>query len=242
MISNFPSAYNGPGKSKSLKYQHIREPPGDSGMRSCRALKLWDILRSMFDPRPCSITGCAHSALTGLNVCAGHCRDLEAYSKKIVDILVQEKKIVDYDIAGIFLREVDLSGVQITACNLKGVRLYGAVLKRSVLKLVFSDRMEMSGCDFSGSTLQNSVFAGSLVEDCIFEDCDLLQCNFMGVIARRSSFSHSNLYASRFIGGEFDSVTMKDCSLTRTRFNADVRGIDFHSSNLNEARFVEAQR
>jgi uncharacterized protein YjbI with pentapeptide repeats len=42
--------------------------------------------------------------------------------------------------------------------------------------------------------------------------------------------------------GEFDSVGMKDCNLTRARFTAGVKGIDFSSSNLNEARFVEEGR
>ncbi len=192
--------------------------------------------------RPCSVPHCAGTALTGLSVCSVHCDDVVSYARRIAEILHGEKRLVDYDISGITLADLDASGVQVSGCNLAGLRLRSVLLRKSSFQLVFCDSAEILACDFSGSTLLNSVFAGSLIEECLFAESDLLQCNFMGIRCRATTFNHSNLYASRFLGGSFEGVGMKDCNLTRVRFDGTVRGVDFRSSNTNEATFVEVGR
>jgi uncharacterized protein YjbI with pentapeptide repeats len=193
----------------------------------------------MFDIRPCMVHGCPGSALTGLSVCSRHCDDLTSYSRRISETLRREKKLVDHDISGIMLQDLDANGVQISGCNMRGTAFYRVSMRGAVLHLVFCDHAELRACDFSASMIRNTVFADSLVEDSLFEDCELLQCNFMGVRAKNVTFDHSNLYASRFLGCVFDRVGMNDCNLTRARFDRNARDIDFRSSNVNEARFVE---
>lgn len=193
----------------------------------------------MFDPHPCSVTDCAGSALTGLAVCSSHCEDVDAYAKKIRELLLEERRLSDYDISGITLSDIDLSAVHFSGCNLSEIHLERVTLKKAIFHLVFCDSAGIVGSDFSGSNIKNSVFAGSLIEDSLFSDCDILQCSFLGVRCRAVVFDHSNLYSSRFLGGSFQEVGMKDCNLTRARFNRNVSGVDFRSSNTNEASFVE---
>jgi uncharacterized protein YjbI with pentapeptide repeats len=194
----------------------------------------------MFDSLPCSEPGCPNGALTGLRTCALHSKDLDSYERRIAMMLQREKRLVDYDISGITLEDFKAEDAQISGCNLRGVRIRRVSLPNALLGLVFLDSAEMEDCDFSAASIQNSVFAGSLLSRCSFRSSDLLQCNFMGIRCRAVSFDHSNLYASRFLGGSFSEVGMKDCNLTRARFTAGVTGVDFRSSNTNEASFLEA--
>ncbi len=195
------------------------------------------LYRGMFTHRPCSVNGCGRSALTGKDACAAHFPDSAAYSAMIADLLRREKKLVDYDISGISLTDLDVAGASIQGCNLGGVSLQRVKLRKAFFHLVYCDFSAMTACDLTGSTLQNSVFGGSEMRDCIFEDCEIAQCNFLGVRFSRVSFNHSNLYASRFISGAFTDVGMKDCNLTRVRFGVKPSGVDFRSSNTNEADF-----
>ncbi len=196
----------------------------------------------MFDTRPCSAPGCARNALTGLNACALHCGDLHGYEKRISEILRKEKRLFDHDIRGITLMDFRADETQISGCNLCGVRMKAVNLSHASFQLVFLDSAEFDGCNFSAASIQNSVFAGSVLSKCSFANSDLLQCNFMGIRCREVSFDHSNLYASRFLGGSFENVGMRDCNLTRVRFTAGVSGVDFRSSNTNEASFLEDGR
>jgi fluoroquinolone resistance protein len=166
-----------------------------------------------------------------------HCGDLHAHEKRISEMLRREKRLVDHDISGITLTDLHADGTQISGCNLYGVRMKRVTLSHASFQLVFLDSADMEGCDFSAASIQNSVFAGSIFSKCSFADSDLLQCNFMGIRCRGVSFDHSNLYASRFLGGSFENVGMRDCNLTRVRFTAGVSGVDFCSSNTNEASF-----
>jgi uncharacterized protein YjbI with pentapeptide repeats len=75
---------------------------------------------------------------------------------------------------------------------------------------------------------------------CSFVDCEIVQVNFLGIRCVRTGFDHSNLYGSRFVGSLMEAVSMKDCNLTRTTFDVGHRtAVDFHSSNTNEATFLE---
>ena len=88
--------------------------------------------------------------------------------------------------------------------------------------------------------MQNSVFAGSRLARCAFQDSEIIQVNFLGIQGERIRFDHSNLYGSRFIGAVLESVSMRDCNLTRTFFDIQHRGtVDFHSSNTAEAVFQD---
>lgn len=156
----------------------------------------------------------------------------------IEDTLRNRKRLMDYDISGVTLSGFSAAGVQIAGCNLSGITLERVSLEKAVFQLVYCDSASVAGCDFSGGTFQHSVFAGSELRDCNFSGCDLLLCNFMGVRCAGVTFDHSNLYASRFISGSFERVGMRDCNLTRARFDKDASGIDFRSSNTNEADFV----
>jgi uncharacterized protein YjbI with pentapeptide repeats len=174
----------------------------------------------MFITRPCSVDGCSRSALSGRSVCAGHCEDVLEYEKTIIDMLRNRKCLIDYDISGIRLERVKL--------------------EKAAFQLVFSDSSHFTACDFTGSSFQNSILAGSDLRDCTFTGCDILLCNLNGIQCRNVTFDHSNLYASRFIGGRFEKVGMRDCNLIRTRFDREDAGIDFRSSNTNEADFLVA--
>lgn len=192
--------------------------------------------------RPCSVSACARSALTGLDVCALHCADIPGYEKRITDILKSERKLADYDINGTSISGLTMEGVTFTGCNLQGVRWDGLVFHRATFQLSFFDGSGFRQCDFSGSTAVNCIFAASLFQDCILPDCDLLQCNFLGVRCRDTSFDHSNLYAGRFIRATFANVGMRDCNLKRVRFDAKVTGVDFRASNTEEASYLEESR
>lgn len=171
-----------------------------------------------------------------------HARDIASFVTRVTGMLREQKSLTDYDISGVTINDLDVEGVQITGSNLCGVRFERVAMKKAVFHLVFCDSAAFLGCDFSASTIQNSVFAGSLIENCRFSDCELLQCNFMGVRCRTTVYDHSNLYASRFIASSFVDVGMKDCNLTRVRFDGSVSGIDFRSSNTNEAAFGQEVR
>jgi uncharacterized protein YjbI with pentapeptide repeats len=194
----------------------------------------------MFITRPCSVDGCSRSALSGRSVCAGHCEDVLEYEKTIIDMLRNRKCLIDYDISGIRLADFAAAGVEISGCNLSGIRLERVKLEKAAFQLVFSDSSHFTACDFTGSSFQNSILAGSDLRDCTFTGCDILLCNLNGIQCRNVTFDHSNLYASRFIGGRFEKVGMRDCNLIRTRFDREDAGIDFRSSNTNEADFLVA--
>ncbi len=194
----------------------------------------------MFIARPCSVDGCRRSALTGRSVCAGHCEDLHEYEKTIADILRSRKCLIDYDICGIRLADLTSVGVEISGSNLSGIRLERVKLEKASFQLVFSDSSRLAACDFTGSSFQNSILAGSDLSDCTFSGCDILLCNLNGIQCKNVTFDHSNLYASRFIRGRFEKVGMRDCNLIRARFDREVAGIDFRSSNTNEADFLGA--
>ncbi len=196
----------------------------------------------MFVPRPCSTPQCNNTALTGRDACSTHCPDVEAFTAEIADILRTRKHLADMDISGITLSGIDVEGVRLSGCNLGRVRFRKVTLRKAVIHLLFMDGAEISGCDFSSGTIHNSVFAGSVITDTLFEDSDILQCSFVGARLQQTRFDHSHLYASRFTAAAFAGVGMKDCNLIRVRFDREVSGVEFKSSNTMEAIFGEEMR
>jgi len=146
----------------------------------------------------------------------------------------------DLDLAGAHIEDMDLSGVQMHGCRLTAATLARVALRGAQIHLSFLDRATFESCDATGGNYLNSVFAGCELVDCIFAESEIVQCNFLGIRAVRTRFDHSNLYGSRFVGSILEEVSMRDCSLMRTLFDAGHRAaVDFKSSNPNEAVFLE---
>jgi uncharacterized protein YjbI with pentapeptide repeats len=135
---------------------------------------------------------------------------------------------------------VDLGAAEISGCRFTAATFLRVRFRGARIQLSFLDRATFTECDFSGADIQNSVLAGSTVTGCSFVDCEIVQVNFLGIRCVRTGFDHSDLYGSRFVGSLMEGVSMKDCNLTRTTFDAGHRTeVDFHSSNTNEATFLE---
>jgi uncharacterized protein YjbI with pentapeptide repeats len=148
--------------------------------------------------------------------------------------------LVDLDLPGITLSDIDLSGAEISGSRLTAASFRRVSFAGAQLYMSFLDRASFEACDFTGASVMNCVFGGSLLHDCTFVDCEIVQGNFLGIHGLRTVFDHSNLYGSRFIASVLEAVSMRDCNLTRTTFDAAHRpSVDFHSSNTNEALFQE---
>jgi uncharacterized protein YjbI with pentapeptide repeats len=192
----------------------------------------------MFVPRSCAERGCGRPALSGSDGCVVHCADLPGLLTGL--LLHPPQRMVDLDLPGISLADADLSGAEIAGCRLTAATFQRVSFTGAQIQMSFLDRAVFSECDFSGAAILNCVFAGSQIHDCIFIDCEIVQANFLGIHGLRTTFDHSNLYGSRFLASVMEKVSMKDCNLTRTFFDAAHRpGVDFHSSNTNEAMFQE---
>jgi uncharacterized protein YjbI with pentapeptide repeats len=195
----------------------------------------------VFAPRACSENGCNRPALSGSDGCIVHTRDPAAH---VANLLHRDKEgglvLHDLDLPGIRIQDVDLSHAEISGCRLTAATFVRVKLSQALISLSFLDRATFEECDFSGAALQNSVMAGSRLTGCSFQDCEVVQVSFLGIKGERVRFDHSNLYGSRFIGALLETVSMRDCNLTRTYFDFPHRkAIDFHSSNTNEAQFME---
>jgi uncharacterized protein YjbI with pentapeptide repeats len=198
------------------------------------------VFTDMFAPRPCATKSCNRPALTGSSSCAVH----TAGAAQHVAALLQRKdgalSLRDLDLVGVRVEDADLSGADISGCRLTAATFVRVSFKSARIDLSFLDRAVFEDCDFSQGVMQNSVFAGSRLRNCSFQDSEIVQVNFLGIQGEGVRFDHSNLYGSRFIGAVLESVTMRDCNLTRTFFDAGHRNaVDFHSSNTNEAAFQE---
>jgi uncharacterized protein YjbI with pentapeptide repeats len=194
----------------------------------------------MFVPRPCSEKGCNRPALSGAAACAVHLPSASEHAAALMAPRNGRIVLEDLDLAGVRLQDLDLSGALVSGCRLTASTFLRVKLAGCQVSLSFLDRATFEDCDFSGASVQNSVFAGSRLAGCSFEDCEIVQVNFLGIQAERVRFDHSNLYGSRFIGALLVSVSMRDCNLTRTYFDLPHRdGVDYRSSNTNEALFQE---
>jgi uncharacterized protein YjbI with pentapeptide repeats len=192
----------------------------------------------MFVPRPCVEKGCGRPALSGSDGCVVHCADLAGLLRGLLQHPPQ--RLVDLDLPGISIADADLRGAEIAGCRLTAATFQRVSFIGAQFQMSFLDRAVFSKCDFSGAAILNCVFAGSQLHDCIFIDCEIVQANFLGIHGLRTVFDHSNLYGSRFLASVLENVSMKDCNLTRTFFDAAHRpAVDFHSSNTNEATFQE---
>jgi uncharacterized protein YjbI with pentapeptide repeats len=194
----------------------------------------------MFDPRPCAEAGCNRPALSGSPGCIVHTPAAAEHVARMLRPKDGAVTLRDLDLPGVHIEDVDLSRAEIAGCRLTAATFVRVKLCSSQVHLSFLDRATFEDCDFSESVLQNSVFAGSRLLRCTFQDCEIVQVNFLGIQGEGLQFDHSNLYGSRFIGAVLDSVSMRDCNLTRTFFDAPHRtAVDFRSSNTNEAVFQE---
>lgn len=194
----------------------------------------------MFAPRPCIKKGCNRPALSGSSGCIVHTADAAAHVAGILGPDGGGRVLRDLDLAGIRLEDSNLAGAEITGCRLTAATFVRVTFASARIHLSFLDRATFEDCDFSGAVMQNSVFAGSRLVGCGFQDSEIIQVNFLGIQGTRIRFDHSNLYGSRFIGAVLESVSMRDCNLTRTFFDPVHRdGVDFRSSNTAEAVFQE---
>jgi uncharacterized protein YjbI with pentapeptide repeats len=194
----------------------------------------------MFDPRPCADKSCNRPALSGSDACIVHTPLAAEHVRRLLQRRDGAVILRDLDLAGIRVEDMDLAATDISGCRLTAATFTRVKLSAAQVHLSFLDRATFEDCDFSGGVLENSVFAGSRLVRCSFQDCEIVQVNFLGIQGQGLTFDHSNLYGSRFIGALFESVSMRDCNLTRTFFDAPHRAsVDFHSSNTNEALFQE---
>jgi uncharacterized protein YjbI with pentapeptide repeats len=194
----------------------------------------------MFAPRACAKKGCNRPALSGSPACIVHTPDAAGHVAGLVRRVGGNVILRDLDLAGIRLEDVDLSHAEISGCRLTAATFVRVKLASARIHLSFLDRATFEDCDFSQAVMQNSVFAGSRLLGCDLQDSEIVQVNFLGIQGTRIRFDHSNLYGSRFIGAVLESVSMRDCNLTRTFFDLPHRdAVDFHSSNTAEAVFQE---
>jgi uncharacterized protein YjbI with pentapeptide repeats len=194
----------------------------------------------MFMPRPCAEKGCGRPALSGSDRCIVHCPDVPGLLRSLPREKPARTIFADLDLAGVTLTDLPLDGAEIGGCRFTAATFERVSFCGAQLSLSFFDRGTFIGCDFSGATIMNCVFAGSELRDCRFEDCEIVQVNFLGIHGRRTPFDHSNLYGSRFVGSVLEEVSMRDCNLTRTFFDASHQAVvDFRSSNTAEAAFQE---
>ncbi len=194
----------------------------------------------MFVPRQCAESRCGRPALSGADRCAVHHPDAAAHVRGLLVPVDGRIILADLDLAGIGLADLDLSGCQLTGCRLTASTLQRVKLSGASIQLCFLDRATILDCDFSGATILNTVFAGSKMEGCKLSDCEVIQVNFLGIRGVRTLFDHSNLYGSRFVGSWLENVSMRDCNLKRASFDlAHRQVVDFRSSNVDEASFLE---
>jgi uncharacterized protein YjbI with pentapeptide repeats len=194
----------------------------------------------MFMPRSCAHKGCGRPALSGSEFCIVHHPDPEGHVMGLLRSLGSPAALRDLDLPGIILTDVDLSAAEISGCRFTAATFLRVKFGGAQIQLSFLDRATFTECDFSGANIQNSVLAGSMLTGCSFVDCEIVQANFLGIRCVRTGFDHSDLYGSRFVGSLMEQVSMKDCNLTRTTFDEGHRtGVDFRSSNTNEAVFLE---
>jgi uncharacterized protein YjbI with pentapeptide repeats len=194
----------------------------------------------MFMPRSCTRKGCGRPALSASDSCIVHHPDPEGHVMSLLRTLGRPAGLRDLDLPGIIVSDVDLSAAEISGCRFTAATFLRVKFGGAQIQLSFLDRATFTECDFSGANIQNSVLAGSLLSGCSFVDCEIVQVNFLGIRCVRTGFDHSDLYGSRFVGSLLEQVSMKDCNLTRTTFDVGHRTVvDFHSSNTNEASFLE---
>jgi len=194
----------------------------------------------MFDSRRCAEKGCNRPALSGSAGCIVHTNDAAQHVAALLRRESGEICLRDLDLPGIRIEDADLSGADISGCRLTAVTFVRVKLSSARIHLSFLDRATFEDCDFSETVIQNSVFAGSRLLGCSFQDSEIVQVNFLGIQGERTRFDHSNLYGSRFIAAVLESVSMRDCNLTRAYFDRPHRdAVDFGSSNTNEAVFLE---
>ena len=197
-------------------------------------------LKGMFVPRSCAHKGCGRPALSASDFCIVHHPDPEGHVRGLLRSLGSPASLDDLDLPGVIVSDVDLSAAEISGCRFTAATFLRVRFSGAQVHLSFLDRATFTDCDFSGANIKNSVLAGSTVTGCSFTDCEIVQVNFLGIRCERSIFDHSDLYGSRFVGSLMEGVSMKDCNLTRTTFDAGHRtAVDFRSSNINEATFLE---
>jgi fluoroquinolone resistance protein len=197
-------------------------------------------LQGMFVPRSCAHTGCGRPALSASDFCIVHHPDPEGHVRALLRSFGSPASLRDLDLPGIIVSDADLSAAEISGCRFTAATFLRVKFTGAQITLSFLDRATFTECDFSGASIQNSVVAGSSVTGCSFMNCEIVQVNFLGIRCVHTGFDHSDLYGSRFVGSLMEVVSMKDCNLTRTTFDESHRtAVDFHSSNTNEATFVE---
>ena len=196
--------------------------------------------QGMFVPRSCAHKGCGRPALSASDSCIVHHPDPEGHIRGLLRSLGSPASLHDLDLPGIIISDVDLGAAEISGCRFTAATFLRVTFNRAQIQLSFLDRATFTECDFSGANIKNSVLAGSTVTGCSFVDCEIVQVNFLGIRCERTGFDHSDLYGSRFVGSLMQEVSMKDCNLTRTTFDEVHRtAVDFRSSNINEATFLE---
>jgi uncharacterized protein YjbI with pentapeptide repeats len=196
----------------------------------------------MFMPRSCAHKGCGRPALSPSDACVVHHPDPQGHVMTLLRKGGNPAVLRDLDLPGIIMKDVDLSGADISGCRFTAATFHRVKLGGAQIQLSFLDRATFTECDFSGANIHNSVLAGSLITGCTFVDCEIVQVNFLGVRCVQTGFDHSDLYGSRFVASLMEQVSMKDCNLTRTTFDAGHRAtVDFRSSNTNEAAFLEPE-
>jgi len=194
----------------------------------------------MFVPRGCKERGCGRPALSGSDKCVVHHGDVAAHVQRLIAGTGGRIVLRDLDLTGIRLTDTNFTDAELTGCRFTAATFVGVTFRDAQIHLSFLDRATFEHCDFTGATLQNAVCAGSEFLDCTFCDCEVVQTNFLGIHGVGTSFDHSNLYGSRFVGSVLERVSMRDCNLTRAYFDLPHReSVDFRSSNTNEAVYVE---
>ncbi len=190
----------------------------------------------MYDFKPCAVSGCESTALSGLDRCAKHAADPDAAAKAVAELLSGPGPVKSVNAAGLRFEGLDLSGRRFYSCSFSQATLRNVAFSGCTFRMCFFDFASIDSCDFSGIDAQFCSFAGARLLNASFENSELVHNNFDGISASYCTFNYSNLYNSRLILAELEKVDFIDCNLKRS-FIIPAKELDvsWRLSNTQEA-------
>jgi hypothetical protein len=107
---------------------------------------------------------------------------------------------------GVSLHGVSLAGVDLAGAAMYALELVGAPKSDIVVANISSERVHLSGVDFTTANLKGAVFSGETIVGANFANADLSEAIFV-----RTHFVRCRFHEAHFSGARFGDTSFSDC-------------------------------